>query len=66
VISNHLGLLVDKADGKFEGQMFYDDTDVEQMNSIPETQIHRNVDLLVVEADKEGEHVNLRAMYSPD
>ncbi|EIW84048.1 NAD(P)-binding protein [Coniophora puteana RWD-64-598 SS2] len=48
------GLLVDKADGKFEGQTFYDDTDVEQMNSIPETQIHRNVDLLVVEADKQG------------
>jgi hypothetical protein len=32
----------------------YDDTNVEQMDALPITQMHRNVDLENVNADKEG------------
>ena len=32
----------------------YDDADVEQIKSIPDTAFHRNVDLLLVQADSEG------------
>lgn len=32
----------------------YDDTDIDQLESLPPTQIHRNVDTALVEADQEG------------
>jgi len=35
-------------------ETFYDDTNVEQMDALPITQLHRNVDLENVNADKEG------------
>lgn len=41
--------------GAFPGKVIYDDTNVEQMASLPITQIHRNVDLAIVEADQAGE-----------
>ncbi|EIW84063.1 hypothetical protein CONPUDRAFT_50446, partial [Coniophora puteana RWD-64-598 SS2] len=47
-------VLMDNAEGKYEGTKYYDDTVPEQFDTLAETQIHRNVDLLVVEADKEG------------
>lgn len=48
------GVLYSMDNGAFPGKVIYDDTNVEQMASIPETQIHRNVDLAVVGADQEG------------
>ena len=32
----------------------FNDNDVEQIKSIPDTAFHRNVDLLIMNADKEG------------
>ena len=34
--------------------MVYDDTDPDQIETLPATRIHRNVDLAIVAADKEG------------
>ncbi|EGN98930.1 hypothetical protein SERLA73DRAFT_181658 [Serpula lacrymans var. lacrymans S7.3] len=48
------GVLMDKAAGKYAYDTIYDDTDVEQLETLPDTQIHRNVDLLIIEADKQG------------
>ncbi|EGN98782.1 hypothetical protein SERLA73DRAFT_181420 [Serpula lacrymans var. lacrymans S7.3] len=48
------GVLTDKAAGKYAYDTIYDDTDVEQLETLPDTQLHRNVDLLVIEADKQG------------
>ncbi|EIW84049.1 NAD(P)-binding protein [Coniophora puteana RWD-64-598 SS2] len=48
------GVLVDRAEGAYESKTFYDDTDANQIESLADDQPHRNVDLLVVAADKEG------------
>lgn len=40
----------------FPGKVIYDDTNVEQMASIAPTQVHRNVDLEIVNADEAGKH----------
>ena len=44
----------------YECETIYHDADVKQMESIPPTQLHRNVDLEILNADEEGEH-NLSA-----
>jgi len=48
------GTLTDRAEGRFASATFYDDTDVAQIESLPDTAIHRSVDLAVVEADRQG------------
>ncbi|KAH7928228.1 NAD(P)-binding protein [Leucogyrophana mollusca] len=48
------GVLVDDAGGMFATDTIYDDINVEQLETLPDTQPHRNVDLLVIEADKQG------------
>ncbi|KAI0635600.1 NAD-P-binding protein [Trametes polyzona] len=48
------GVLVDDARGEYATETIYSDTNVEQIKSIPPTAIHRNVDLLVVDADTQG------------
>ncbi|TCD71996.1 hypothetical protein EIP91_000128 [Steccherinum ochraceum] len=48
------GVLYSMDNGMFPGKVIYDDSDVEQMASIPPTQIHRNVDLEVINADQAG------------
>ena len=48
------GVITDDARGMYPGDVIYNDTDVEQIKSIPDTAFHRNVDLLVVHADLEG------------
>jgi nucleoside-diphosphate-sugar epimerase len=45
---------MDDAKGMHGNHITYDDTDIAQLKSIPETAIHRNVDLAVLAADKEG------------
>ncbi|KIY44024.1 NAD(P)-binding protein [Fistulina hepatica ATCC 64428] len=48
-------VLAHNADGKFqEGYTIYDDSDAEQIEGLPITQIHRPVDVAITEADKEG------------
>ena len=47
-------VITDDARGMYPGDVIYNDTNVEQIKSIPDTAFHRNVDLLVVHADLEG------------
>ncbi|CAL1699088.1 unnamed protein product [Somion occarium] len=48
------GVLTDDAKGLVTSDLIYDDLNVEQLASIPDTAFHRNVDLAVVDADKQG------------
>ncbi|KAJ7020329.1 NAD(P)-binding protein [Mycena alexandri] len=48
------GVISDQAKGAFAGDLVYDDSDVKQIRSIAPTQMHREVDLAITEADEEG------------
>jgi nucleoside-diphosphate-sugar epimerase len=48
------GVIADDAKGQHGDHIVYDDTDVEQIKSIPESAIHRNVDLTLLAADTES------------
>jgi len=48
------GVLMDKAEGNFEGTNYYDDTIPEHLETLADTQFHRPVDLEVVGADSQG------------
>ncbi|KAF9565249.1 NAD(P)-binding protein [Agrocybe pediades] len=48
------GVLADNAKGDFHTETIYNDADPDQIESLPDTQLHRNVDLEIVRADKEG------------
>jgi hypothetical protein len=48
------GTLADNALGKFTSDTIYDDSNPDQIAKLPPTQQHRNVDLEIVEADKQG------------
>ncbi|KAG7089749.1 hypothetical protein E1B28_011403 [Marasmius oreades] len=48
------GVLADNAAGQYITDTIYDDADADQIETLAPTQIHRNVDLEIVAADKEG------------
>ncbi|EIW84069.1 NAD(P)-binding protein [Coniophora puteana RWD-64-598 SS2] len=48
------GILMDKAEGHFESETVYEDTNIEQIEALPDTQLHRDVDLVVTAAGKQG------------
>lgn len=48
------GVLADDAKGLHGDHIIYDDTNVEQLKSIPSSAVHREVDLAVLAADEEG------------
>ena len=48
------GVLADNAAGLYAGTRIYDDSSVEDIESLPLTQIHRPVDVTVVSADTGG------------
>jgi len=48
------GVLADNAAGMYATETIYNDLDVAQIESLADTQMHRDVDLLIVEADKAG------------
>ncbi|KAF8837821.1 NAD(P)-binding protein [Paxillus ammoniavirescens] len=48
------GVLTDNAGGMHEYDTIWDDMNPDQLETLPDTQIHRNVDLMVLAADKEG------------
>ncbi|OBZ72502.1 Uncharacterized protein C2A9.02 [Grifola frondosa] len=48
------GVLTDNAKGMYATDTIYSDLNVEQIESLPPTAYHRNVDLTIVQADKEG------------
>lgn len=47
-------VLKDDAHGMFASETIYSDLDTARLDSIPRTQPHREVDLMLVNADKEG------------
>ncbi len=47
-------MLTDDAGGEYAGGVVYNDNDAEQIATIPEEAIHRNVDLAILAADAEG------------
>ena len=51
-------MLCDDAQGMYAYDTIYNDTDVKQIESLAPTQLHRNVDLAIVEADKQGKLSN--------
>jgi len=48
------GILMDNAEGKYEGTEIYSDLDIPKIESLPETQPHRVVDRAIVAAAEEG------------
>ncbi|KAF5368032.1 hypothetical protein D9758_004335 [Tetrapyrgos nigripes] len=48
------GVLIDDARGMYPGTTIYDDADPDQMESLPESQPHRPVDLKILVGDKEN------------
>ena len=49
------GVLADSAEGNHVSDTpIYDDTNPDQIEALPDTQIHREVDLELIKADKEG------------
>ncbi|KAH7915630.1 hypothetical protein BJ138DRAFT_1176400 [Hygrophoropsis aurantiaca] len=48
------GVLTDNAAGKYATDIIYFDDNVQQIESLKPTQPHRDVDLLIVDADKQG------------
>jgi len=48
------GVVMDDAKGMYPYDTIYDDSNVEQMGSLLPSQLHRNVDLMILDADTEG------------
>ncbi|KNZ81922.1 hypothetical protein J132_10201, partial [Termitomyces sp. J132] len=52
---NHCaGVLIDNAAGAFAGETIYDDANPDQIETLAPSQPHREVDLAIIKADKEG------------
>lgn len=48
------GTLIDNADGAYTYNTIYDDNDIDLIETLPDSALHRHVDLPIVAADKEG------------
>ena len=55
------GVLTDSAKGMYAYDTIWDDMNTDQLETLPDTKPHRNVDLLVLAADKQGASVPLCA-----
>lgn len=53
-LQNCSGVLADDAAGDRTTETIYNDADPDQIETLPDTQLHRNVDLELLHADKEG------------
>jgi hypothetical protein len=62
---NYLGVLIDDAHGVSSSDEIYSDLNIAQLETLPETQPHRLVDLALTKADKEGKAtLNLTKAYT--
>ena len=52
--SNNVAVLFDDAAGNHSTDTIYDDANPGQIETLPDTQIHRNVELELIKADQEG------------
>ena len=50
-----LAIIIDDTKGNSATETVWDDTDVAKLDTIADTQLHRNVDGLILAADQEGE-----------
>ena len=50
-----LAIVIDDPQGNYASETVWDDTNVAKLDTIADTQLHRNVDTLILAADKEGE-----------
>lgn len=57
------GVLIDDARGMFATNTIYSDLNIPQLESLPESQPHREVDLALVEADGEGMFITSAAPH---
>ncbi|KAG6880111.1 hypothetical protein C0992_005818 [Termitomyces sp. T32_za158] len=48
------GVLIDNANGQYAGKDVYSDLDLKKLESLPDSQPHRDVDLKLVDADNQG------------
>ncbi|KAF9469323.1 NAD-binding protein [Collybia nuda] len=48
------GVLTDDAKGAYASEVIYDDTNLAQLETLPPTQLHRKIDLAIINADAEG------------
>ena len=46
--------MTDNAEGKYESTEIYSDLDVPKIEKLPDTQLHRKVDLTIINAAEEG------------
>lgn len=60
-----LGVLIDNARGMHAYDTIWDDMNPDQLETLPDTQLHRNVDLLVLAADKEGRFCSFTSYNAP-
>ncbi|KIJ67094.1 hypothetical protein HYDPIDRAFT_128710 [Hydnomerulius pinastri MD-312] len=49
-----IGVFIDNADGNFASDEIYSDLDLHKLEALPRTQPHREVDLAIADAGKEG------------
>ena len=57
------GVLIDDAAGMYSNTKVYDDTNIEEIESLSTTQPHRLVDSTIVEADQEGTYSALEDSF---
>lgn len=59
-------MLADNAAGMYATDTIYSDTNIQQIESLAPTQPHRDVDLAVVDADKQGIYsfLNIYGVYN--
>lgn len=55
----------DDAKGMSVSEKVYDDANADEIESLPETALHRHVDLPIVRADKEGSSSFIVSFISP-
>lgn len=58
--------VAEQAEGKYATETVYSDVDLAQLKSIPESVIHRSIDLAVIAADEEGMHAFIVLKFKAD
>ena len=48
------GVLADTALGAFTGDVIWHDDDPDQIETLPDNALHRDVELMIIDADKKG------------
>ncbi|KAF9557928.1 NAD-binding protein [Agrocybe pediades] len=54
ILIHTVGFLIDDAKGLYATETIYDDLKPDQINALPDTQFHRNIDLEILRADEAG------------